>query len=72
MVSYGSNRSPSLKKMDYNHNGARYGGSGKKFDFGHIVGDPFSLATIAIATVSECLSGWRRHGELTWNRLAGS
>ena len=54
MVSHGSNSPPSLKKMDYNHNAARYSGSGKKFDLGNIVGDPFSLATIAIATVSEC------------------
>lgn len=51
MPSHGSNRS-SLKKMDYNH--SRYGGSGggKRFDLGNIVGDPFSLATIAIAIVS--------------------
>lgn len=51
MPSYGSNRSPSLKKMDYNNNG-RYGGGGKRFEMSNIMGDPFSLATIAIATVS--------------------
>lgn len=49
MPSYGSLGSPSLKNMDYNH--ARYGG-GKKFNFGHIFGDPFPLATIGIAVVS--------------------
>ena len=49
MPSFGSNRSPSLKKMEYNNNG-RYGSS--KFSMGHIVGDPFSLATIGIAIVS--------------------
>ncbi|GAB1740407.1 hypothetical protein NU219Hw_g5512t1 [Hortaea werneckii] len=54
MPSYGSNRS-SLKKMDYNTNryGGGGGGGGSKFNLGHIVGDPFSLATIAIAT-----AGW--------------
>jgi len=41
-------KSPSLKKMD-NYNG-RYGSN--KFSMGHIVGDPFSLATIGIAIVS--------------------
>ena len=60
MPSYGSNRSPSLKKMDYNHNAARYSGSNKKFDLGNIVGDPFSLATIAIATVSGHMGIWRQ------------
>ncbi|KAK0250758.1 Transmembrane osmosensor [Friedmanniomyces endolithicus] len=53
MPSFGSKESPSLKKMDYNNNNnARYGG-GSKFSMGHIVGDPFSLATIGIA-----LAGW--------------
>ncbi|KAK5685254.1 Transmembrane osmosensor [Elasticomyces elasticus] len=47
MPSFGSTHSPSLKKMDYNNNGRG------KFSMGHIVGDPFSLATIAIAT-----AGW--------------
>ena len=53
MPSFGSKESPSLKKMDYNNNNnnARYGG-GSKFSMGHIVGDPFSLATIGIALVS--------------------
>ena len=50
MPSYGSQRSPSLKKMDYN-NGARYGNA-KRFNMGNIVGDPFALATIGIAIVS--------------------
>ncbi|KAI7227256.1 High osmolarity signaling protein [Hortaea werneckii] len=52
MPSYGSNRS-SLKKMDYNNRYGGGGGGGSKFNLGHIVGDPFSLATIAIAT-----AGW--------------
>lgn len=56
MPSYGSNRSPSLRKMDYNNNNnGRYsggGGSGKKWNFGNIFGDPFALATIGIAIVS--------------------
>jgi len=50
MPSYGSQRSPSLKKMEYNNN-ARYSG-GRKFNMGNIIGDPFALATIGIATVS--------------------
>lgn len=52
MPSYGSQRSPSLKKMDYNNNNGKYGG-GSRFSMGNIVGDPFSLATVGIAIVSE-------------------
>lgn len=48
MPSYSGNNSPSLQKMDYS--AGRHGG--KRFDFGNIVGDPFSLATIGIAIVS--------------------
>jgi len=50
-----SSKSPSLQKMDYNNNGRYGGGSGKKFEMGNIFGDPFSLATIAIAIVSSTL-----------------
>lgn len=50
MPSYGDH-SPSLRKMDYNtNNNARFGG-GSKFDFGNIIGDAFSLATVSIAIV---------------------
>jgi hypothetical protein len=50
MPSFGSNRSPSLKKMDYNNGGY---GRGSKFSMSNIFGDPFSLATIGIALVSD-------------------
>jgi hypothetical protein len=50
MPSFGSNRSPSLKKMDYNNGG--YGSRRGKFAMSNIFGDPFSLATIGIAIVS--------------------
>lgn len=69
MPSYGSNRS-SLKKMDYTN--GRYGGGGKRFDVSHIVGDPFSLATIAIAIVSEARHGQGKSTILTRVRLVGS
>lgn len=49
MPSYGSLRSPSLRKnMD---NGHGYG-SRNSFSVGRIIGDPFALATISIAIVS--------------------
>nr|POF07071.1 high osmolarity signaling protein sho1b [Quercus suber] len=49
-----NSRSPSLKKMDYNNNTSspRRGGR-KRFDFGNIIGDAFSLATTTIA-----IAGW--------------
>ena len=50
MPSFGTSRSPSLKKMDYNN--GRYSGGAGKFSMGHIFGDPVSLATIGIAIVS--------------------
>jgi len=52
MPGYGSQRSPSLKKMEYNNNNNGRYASGKKFKMGNIVGDPFALATIGIAIVS--------------------
>jgi len=66
MPSFGSKESPSLKKMDYNNNNnnARYGG-GSKFSMGHIVGDPFSLATIGIALVSRHEQGSQCEEALT-------
>jgi len=67
MPSYGSLHSPSLSKMNGNHvEGGSGRGFGSKFSFGrlgnngeesgltftgHIVGDPFALATISIAYV---------------------
>ena len=48
MPGYGSLRSPSLGKMEYSR--AQYGR--KRISFGNIIGDPFALATISIATVS--------------------
>jgi len=42
---------PTLNRMEANNTG-RFGGSGKKFNMGNIIGDPFSLATIGIAIVS--------------------
>lgn len=68
MPSYESNGSPSLAKMEYN-NGGRYGGA-KKFNFGNIVGDPFSLATIGIAIVSSPDTKCGRR-ELTVSSLGG-
>ncbi|KAK4561417.1 Transmembrane osmosensor [Recurvomyces mirabilis] len=51
MPSFGSSPT-SLKKMEHNNNG--FGrGKGNRFNFGHIIGDPFSLATIGIA-----IAGW--------------
>ncbi|KIW57443.1 hypothetical protein PV05_05994 [Exophiala xenobiotica] len=47
MPSYGSLHSPSLKK--HNMLEARRGG---RIDFGHIVGDPFALATISISLLA--------------------
>ena len=51
MPSFGSSDSPSLRKMEMNNNGRFGGGSERKFNMGHILGDPFSLATISIAMV---------------------
>ena len=48
MQSSRSLNSPSLEKH-YNTMDSRTGG---KFSFGHIIGDPFALATISIAIVS--------------------
>ncbi|KAK4624125.1 High osmolarity signaling protein SHO1A [Fulvia fulva] len=52
MPSFGGsdNSSPALQKMDMG-NGGRY--AAKRFDFGHIAGDPFWLGTIGIG-----ISGW--------------
>jgi len=48
--SYGSLESPSLRKMNGNleANSGRRGGM-RGFNIGHIVGDPFALATVSIA-----------------------
>jgi hypothetical protein len=48
MPSYGSIHSPSLRKMEYSR--AQYGR--KRMSLGNIIGDPFALATLSIATVS--------------------
>lgn len=54
MPSYGSLHSPSLRKMNgtMETNGRRRNGVGRGFSLGHIIGDPFALATISIAMVS--------------------
>ena len=51
MPSFGSsnNSSPALQKMEMG-NGGRY--AAKRFDFGHIAGDPYWLGTIGIGIVS--------------------
>lgn len=52
MPSYGSLHSPSLRKMNGNleeGSSRERRGMGHSFRFGHIVGDPFALATISIA-----------------------
>jgi SHO1 osmosensor len=48
MPSYGSQSTPSLRKME---NGHGYG-QRSTFSVGRIIGDPFALATISIAIVS--------------------
>ena len=48
MPSYGSQSTPSLRKME---NGHTYG-QRSTFSVGRIIGDPFALATISIAIVS--------------------
>lgn len=48
MPGYGSLHSPSLKKMEYSR--PQYGR--KRMSMGNIIGDPFALATLSIATVS--------------------
>lgn len=52
MPSYGSLHSPSLRKMDQSRMG--YGGRGG-IKLGNIIGDPFALATLSIALVSNLI-----------------
>lgn len=52
MPSYGSQSTPSLRKME---NGHGYG-QRSTFSIGRIIGDPFALATISIAIVSVAAS----------------
>ena len=47
---YGSVQSPSIRKMEHGMGGR------PRFAFGRVIGDPFSLATVSVATV-------RSHGE---------
>jgi len=49
MPPYSSLKSPSLRKME---GGSRYN-EGTRFSIGHIIGDPFALATISISIVSQ-------------------
>ena len=42
---FGSAQSPSVRKMEHGMGGR------PRFAFGRVIGDPFSLATVSVATV---------------------